>query len=58
MLEIAGVADDPLEMRVGGAGEGVVPLQGREIVGGAGLVGELEQSLFGRAGGLGFGANG
>jgi hypothetical protein len=47
MLEIAGVADDPLQVSVGGAGERAVPLEGRKIVGGAGLVGELEQSLFG-----------
>jgi hypothetical protein len=45
--EIAGGADDPLGVGVRGADERTVPLQGREIVRGAGLVGELEEGLLG-----------
>lgn len=45
--ELSGVADNPLEMEMGGVREGVVPLQGRQIVGGAGLIGELQERLLG-----------
>ena len=34
-------------VHLGGVGEGAVPLQGREVLGGAGLVGELQEFLFG-----------
>ena len=42
-----------LEVGARGAGKGVVPLQGREIVGGAGFVGELQERLLGGARRLG-----
>jgi len=47
VTKLAGVAEDPAEMIAGGEGEGAVPAQGREIVLGSGLIGELEESLFG-----------
>jgi len=53
--ELAWVADDPAEMSVGSLGEWCVPVQGREVVLGAGLVGELEEGLLG-GGGAGLGA--
>jgi hypothetical protein len=54
--EFARVADDPLEVSAGGFGEGVVPAQGREIVLGSRLIGEMEEGLLGGALSLGVGS--
>ena len=48
--KLAGVAEDPAEMIACGAGQGIVPAQGREVVLGSSLIGELQESLLiGRA---------
>ena len=46
MEELAGVAEDPAEVVAGGEGEGAVPAQGREVVLGSSLIGELQKSLL------------
>ncbi len=46
MAKLAGIADDPSEMVAGGDGEGAVPGQGRKVMLGSSLIGELEESLL------------
>lgn len=54
MLEFAGFLEEAVGVGTGGASEGGVPLQGRDAVLGADLVGHVEECLFGRGcGGLG-----
>ena len=50
VAKLAGVADDPAEVIAGGDGEGAVPAQGREVVLGPSLIGELQESLLVRRG--------
>jgi hypothetical protein len=45
--EFAGFVTDALDVSFGCVCKGAVPMDGREIVSGAGSVGELEESLFG-----------
>ncbi len=44
-----GVADDPAEMVLRGDGQGAVPAQGRQVVLGSSLIGELQKSVLGVA---------
>ena len=53
VLEVVGIAKDPLEVGFGGAGEGVVPCKRGKIMCFASLIGELEEGLLGRAWGVG-----
>jgi hypothetical protein len=53
VLEVVGIAQDPLEVGFGSAGEGVVPCKRGKTVCFASLIGELEEGLLWRAWGLG-----
>jgi hypothetical protein len=48
MEKLAGFSADALNVNLGCGCEGVVPVERREIVCGAGSIGELEESLLGR----------
>ena len=50
MLELALFMNDSLGVDSGGAGEVAVPVDGRQVVGGSGLIGELEDGLLGAGG--------
>jgi hypothetical protein len=51
--EVVGIAENPLEVGFGGAGEGVVPCKWGKIVCFASLIRELKEGLLGRTCGLG-----
>jgi hypothetical protein len=48
MEEFSGFVADALHVSFGCGCQGVVPMERRQVVCGAGLIGELEESLFGR----------
>jgi hypothetical protein len=50
MEEFTGFVVDALNVSFGCGCEGVVPMEGREVVRGPGSIGELEEGLLGRSG--------